>query len=196
MFSAAIANTRGMNSPRTPLSDTDRTLVDAWLDNQWLERGLPFNEGDVDGGMVDFDNDGRLDLYVSNMYSRAGRRITASLAGLDPRMAKAARGNTLFRNLGDHFERVSGLTPPAHLVERAGWSWGGQLADLDNDGRDDLYVLSGYYTAPMEEALATDRFGEAERSTVASGGRRPVEPDRPQAEISAAPAMVRNQVET
>ena len=40
MFSAAIANTRGMNSPRTPLSDTDRTLVDAWLDNQWLERGL------------------------------------------------------------------------------------------------------------------------------------------------------------
>ncbi|HBS15923.1 MAG TPA: site-specific tyrosine recombinase XerD, partial [Alcanivorax sp.] len=29
-----------MNSPRTPLSDTDRTLVDAWLDNQWLERGL------------------------------------------------------------------------------------------------------------------------------------------------------------
>ena len=40
MFCAVIANTRGMNSPRTPLSDTDRTLVDAWLDNQWLERGL------------------------------------------------------------------------------------------------------------------------------------------------------------
>lgn len=33
--------------------------------NEYLERGLPFNEGDVDGAMVDFDNDGRLDLSVS-----------------------------------------------------------------------------------------------------------------------------------
>lgn len=33
--------------------------------NEFLERGLPFNEGDVDGAMVDFDNDGRLDLSVS-----------------------------------------------------------------------------------------------------------------------------------
>ena len=33
--------------------------------NQFLARGLPFNEGDVDGGMVDFDNDGRMDLSVS-----------------------------------------------------------------------------------------------------------------------------------
>ena len=40
MFSAVIANTRGMNFPRTPLGDADQTLIDAWLDNQWLERGL------------------------------------------------------------------------------------------------------------------------------------------------------------
>jgi hypothetical protein len=33
--------------------------------NEFLARGLPFNEGDVDGGMVDFDNDGRMDLSVS-----------------------------------------------------------------------------------------------------------------------------------
>ncbi|MBL9101296.1 MAG: CRTAC1 family protein [Myxococcales bacterium] len=33
--------------------------------NEYLARGLPFNEGDVDGAMVDFDNDGRLDLSVS-----------------------------------------------------------------------------------------------------------------------------------
>jgi len=33
--------------------------------NEFLERGLPFNEGDIDGGMVDFDNDGRMDLSVS-----------------------------------------------------------------------------------------------------------------------------------
>jgi hypothetical protein len=33
--------------------------------NEYLARGLPFNEGDVDGAMVDFDNDGRIDLSVS-----------------------------------------------------------------------------------------------------------------------------------
>jgi hypothetical protein len=33
--------------------------------NEASIRGLPFNEGDVDGAMVDFDNDGRLDLSVS-----------------------------------------------------------------------------------------------------------------------------------
>ena len=40
MFCAVIANTRGMDSPRKPLGDADQTLIDAWLDNQWLERGL------------------------------------------------------------------------------------------------------------------------------------------------------------
>ena len=35
------------------------------LQNVFLERGLPFNEGDVDGAMLDFDNDGLQDLSVS-----------------------------------------------------------------------------------------------------------------------------------
>ena len=33
--------------------------------NEYVSRGLPFNEGDVDGAIIDFDNDGRLDLSVS-----------------------------------------------------------------------------------------------------------------------------------
>jgi hypothetical protein len=35
------------------------------LQNVWLDAGLPFNEGDVDGGAVDFDNDGYIDLSMS-----------------------------------------------------------------------------------------------------------------------------------
>ena len=31
----------------------------------WAEHGLPFNEGDVDGALIDFDNDGRLDISIS-----------------------------------------------------------------------------------------------------------------------------------
>ena len=33
--------------------------------NESVTRGVPFNEGDVDGALIDFDNDGRLDLSVS-----------------------------------------------------------------------------------------------------------------------------------
>jgi hypothetical protein len=33
--------------------------------NEFLERGLPFNEGDIDTGLADFDNDGRLDYAIT-----------------------------------------------------------------------------------------------------------------------------------
>jgi hypothetical protein len=33
--------------------------------NEWLARSLPFNEGDIDAAMIDFDNDGLLDLSLS-----------------------------------------------------------------------------------------------------------------------------------
>ncbi len=36
-----------------------------WFENRFLAAGLPFNEGDVDGAIIDFDNDGRLDLSIS-----------------------------------------------------------------------------------------------------------------------------------
>ncbi|MDA1006553.1 MAG: VCBS repeat-containing protein [Verrucomicrobia bacterium] len=97
----------------------------------------------------DYDNDGWQDLYVSNMYSKAGRRITAQVPGIDQRMVAGAEGNYLFRNNGDAtFQRTSGLEKPAIQVANAGWSWGGQFADFDNDGFLDLYVSSGFYTPP------------------------------------------------
>ncbi|MAF66014.1 MAG: hypothetical protein CMJ84_10220 [Planctomycetes bacterium] len=104
----------------------------------------------------DYDADGRLDLYVSNMFSKAGRRITGQLADLDRRFAGMARGNTLFRNATPAFERASGLAAPELLVEAAGWSWGGQFVDLDNDADLDLFALSGYYTAPDAVARPID----------------------------------------
>lgn len=101
----------------------------------------------------DYDNDGRQDLYVTNMYSKAGRRITDSVEGLNPRLAQMSRGNSLFRNAGERFEKVSGLREPALQVEKAGWSWGGQFIDVDNDGYLDVYAASGFYTAPRQIAI-------------------------------------------
>lgn len=105
----------------------------------------------------DYDNDGKLDIYKSNMYSKAGQRITGKLGALiSPEFNKMASGNTLFRNLGDRFEKVSGVDAPKLLVEKSGWSWGGQFFDVDNDGYLDIFATSGHYTAPREIAIELD----------------------------------------
>ena len=105
----------------------------------------------------DYDNDGQEDLYVSNMYSEAGRRITAQIPGLEPMFIESAAGNWLYHKEGnDRFEQVAGMVPDSMKVMNAGWSWGGCFADFDNDRFLDLYVLSGYFTAPKELSSGLD----------------------------------------
>ena len=148
--------------------------MDVYLANDFAPNNLFRNDGvdgftdvtaatgtaDIGFGMGaswgDFDEDGLLDLYVTNMYSKAGRRITAQLSTVDPDFGRMARGNTLFRNNVTGFERVSSLERPGLLVEAAGWGWGSQFVDLDNDSDLDIYALSGYYTAPSAVELPVD----------------------------------------
>lgn len=105
----------------------------------------------------DYDGDGHDDLYVSNMYSKAGRRVTAQIPGLDQRFASSAGGNFLFKNrAGKWLERLSGADDKPIDVHRAGWSWGGQFCDFDNDGHLDLYVSSGFYTPPAGQDNGAD----------------------------------------
>ena len=51
---------------------------------------------------------------------------------------------------------MSGLDESKLQVEKAGWGWGSQFADFDNDGWLDIYALDGFYTAPKEVAIAVD----------------------------------------
>ena len=105
----------------------------------------------------DYDRDGWMDVYISNMFSYAGNRI----AFQDQFHAEAsekvrtgyqrfARGNTLLRNLGkpddDSTIKFQDESVDEH-VNRARWAWGSRFVDLNNDGWDDLVVANGYITA-------------------------------------------------
>ena len=77
--------------------------------------------------LVDYDGDGRLDIYV----------VTG--AELTPDRRRVAHRNALFRNLGGwRFEDVSAKAG----VDAATWGTGVCAGDADADGRLDLYVTA------------------------------------------------------
>ena len=111
---------------------------------------------DVGAGMsaswFDFDNDGNQDMYVSNMWSPAGMRVSQqkSFHEKEPDTIRAlyrqhARGNSLYRNQGNgKFQNVS----HAAGVDVGRWAWSSDAWDFDHDGYPDLYVANGYISGP------------------------------------------------
>jgi hypothetical protein len=97
----------------------------------------------------DFDRDGWMDLYVGNMFSAAGSRITQqdNFKAEDPEAKKwlqrFAKGNTLFRNAGDG--TFVDLSFDAH-VTMGRWAWSSNFVDINNDGWEDLIVANGFIT--------------------------------------------------
>ncbi|MFY0525529.1 FG-GAP repeat domain-containing protein [Archangium gephyra] len=108
--------------------------------------GMSADVGDVNG-------DGRLDLYVANMFSKAGTRVLAAARvrpELKARLDKFAAGNTLYLSREDGgFDEVA----RARGVNRGLWAFGSIFLDADDDGRLDLAVANGYYSAPNRKDL-------------------------------------------
>ncbi|MDG0994509.1 MAG: VCBS repeat-containing protein [Akkermansiaceae bacterium] len=98
----------------------------------------------------DYDRDGWMDVFVSNMWSSAGHRIAFQdkfrAGGPDEikrRIQRLARGNTLLQNQGD--VSFGDRSAPAG-IEMGRWAWGGHFADLNNDGWEDLIIPNGFIT--------------------------------------------------
>jgi hypothetical protein len=109
---------------------TDRLLVNdgdgTFTDRTREALGIDTKKG-MNAEWGDYDNDGRLDLYVSNITDDYMRE-----------------GNFLWHNNGDGtFTDVARETG----THDTGWGWGARFLDFDNDGWLDLYVVNGWVSA-------------------------------------------------
>ena len=111
---------------------------------------------DVGAGMsvcwLDADNDGKHDLYVADMWTAAGERVSKQdIFQKDANSEtcafyrKHAMGNSLFRNRdGKGFEDLTSKSGTG----MGRWAWCSDSWDFDHDGYADLYIANGMITGP------------------------------------------------
>lgn len=107
---------------------------------------------DMSSGMsvswADANHDGWMDLYVSNMFSAAGNRITYQRQFKDDLneqtrgiFQRHARGNSLFQN--DTKGGFNDVSVDAG-VTMGRWAWASRFVDFNNDGWDDIIIANGF----------------------------------------------------
>ncbi len=121
-------------------SDPSQVLANGGADagytfeNQWLARGLPFNEGDVDAAFVDFDNDGRLDISLSRERKYEGSYSDPDQKSWFGLMRQLETG--AFESLGVD----SGINDASEELLRMKGAQNHAWSDIDHDGDLDLLV--------------------------------------------------------
>jgi enediyne biosynthesis protein E4 len=127
-ISCAVALSIGaFQAPPARVVFTDVTRASGITFEHALAPEKKFILESMSGGvaLIDFDRDGRLDVYLVNAPTVA--------TALDPRAARSE----LWRNNGDGtYADVTGKAG----VGYPGWGMGAAVGDYDNDGWDDLYV--------------------------------------------------------
>jgi tetratricopeptide (TPR) repeat protein len=111
---------------------------------------------DIGAGMsvcwFDYDNGGSEDLYVADMWSAAGMRVSSqeSFQKDAPEEVRAlyrkhAMGNSLFRNNKDGTFQDTSAQGATGMGR---WSWSSDAWDFDHDGFPDLYIANGMISGP------------------------------------------------
>lgn len=153
--------------------DSDR-WPDLYVVNDFGRKNLYINNGDgtftdlaakagvedVGAGMsvsvLDYNNDSAFDLYVANMWTAAGVRISTlddfkkdSPAPIRTLYQKHAMGNSLFHNRGSSFDDATTSSGTGN----GRWAWSSDAFDFDHDGFLDLYVTNGMVSGPRRTDL-------------------------------------------
>jgi hypothetical protein len=84
--------------------------------------------------MADVNNDGYLDIYVSNVFERRYKTDEGNMLWLNCADTQCPGGRG-FRNIAKTSGTMDG-----------GWGWGCKFADFNNDGLLDLYAVNGFVT--------------------------------------------------
>ncbi|HKW26482.1 MAG TPA: FG-GAP-like repeat-containing protein [Terriglobales bacterium] len=105
----------------------------------------------------DYDNNGVQDLYVADMWTAAGERVSTQDAFQKNAPAqvrafyrKHAMGNSLFRNIGNGSFRDATSSAGVGMGR---WSWGCDAWDFDHDGFLDIYIANGMISGPLPQDL-------------------------------------------
>ena len=152
----------------------DLTFEDA-TEKAGLQSGfLPLGFGTR---LFDFDNDGDLDIYVTNGH------VIDNVHLYNPRLSYRQK-DLLYENAGGRFRDVSAAAGPAFQIEHVGR--GSAAGDYDNDGDLDLVISDSggramllrndggnrnHWVAVKARGLASNRFGFGARVKVTAGGR-------------------------
>jgi len=86
--------------------------------------GAPDRSAGMNVDVGDYDNDGDLDVYVTNILNQM-----------------LPQGNMLWQNQGEM--RFVDVAVPTGSID-GGWGWGAKFFDFDHDGDLDLYTVNGY----------------------------------------------------
>ncbi len=146
-------------------NNRDGTFTDVTVKTGTLAYGAGMN-----ASMGDYDNDNKIDIYVTNIRSEeawyaewptVGRYMINCMRqgvwktdmplyfevfrqsgfGFVEVFQQMASGNTLLRNKGDGKFEDTTWQANANPI---GWFWGAYLGDYDNDGWKDIYAVNGW----------------------------------------------------
>jgi len=104
------------------------------------EYGLDFSGFSTQAAFFDYDQDGDLDCYLLNQSDHS---VEVYRDTSNRRKTSEKAGDKLYRNNGSHFTDVT--TQAGIYSSGLGYGLGIAIGDLNNDGRDDIYVGNDFH---------------------------------------------------